>query len=135
MAKQQLSNTEKVNAYLSELNHPLKDVVIALRKEIGSVKQIEEHIKWNSLSFYYSGEIKNFNAKEYSSDLVVLNLSKKEYVLLVFPTGAKITVTNNLLEGNYTDGRKMAKILNIADLKNKKIELHLVINDWLSKIE
>lgn len=134
MAKQQLSNTEKVNAYLSELNHPLKDVVIALRKEIGSIKQIEEHIKWNSLSFYYSGEIKNFNVKEYSSDLVVLNLSKKEYVLLVFPTGAKITVTNNLLEGNYTDGRKMAKILSIADLKNKKTELHLVINDWLSKI-
>lgn len=135
MAKQQLSNTEKVNAYLSELNHPLKDVVIALRKEIGSVKQIEEHIKWNSLSFYYSGEIKNFNAKEYSSDLVVLNLSKKEYVLLVFPTGAKITIANNLLEGNYTDGRKMAKILSIADLKNKKTELLLVINDWLSKIE
>lgn len=133
MAKQQLSNTEKVNAYLSELNHPLKDVVIALRKEIGSIKQIEEHIKWNSLSFYYSGEIKNFNAKEYSSDLVVLNLSKKEYVLLVFPTGAKTTIANNLLEGNYTDGRKMAKILSVADLKNKKTELLLVINDWVSK--
>lgn len=135
MIKQQLSNTEKVNVYLSELNHPLKDVVIALRKEIGLIKQIEEHIKWNSLSFYYSGEIKNFNAKEYISDLVVLNLNKKEYVLLVFPTGAKITAANNLLEGNYTDGRKVAKILNVADFKNKKTELRLIINDWLSKIE
>jgi hypothetical protein len=50
----------------SETGTNVATVVEAVRKIIVSAdKQIGEHIKWNSPSFFYSGEMKPFNPKEY----------------------------------------------------------------------
>jgi len=66
------------------LNHPLKNVVQALRKIVLSVdEEIAEQIKWNSPSFYYTGAMKPFDPKEYKRDIVVFNLHKNDCVLLV----------------------------------------------------
>jgi hypothetical protein len=56
------SETEKVDAYMQGLTHPLAKVVEALRKIIlSSDREIGEEIKWNAPTYFYSGEMKPFN--------------------------------------------------------------------------
>lgn len=136
MAKLKPTNQEQVTAYIEKQEQPLATILTFLRQIILETDQeIAEHIKWNSVSFYYSGEMKPFDPKEYKRDLLVINIHKKDGILLVFPTGDKINDTSGLLEGNYTDGRRLAKIKDLADAKNKKEALQSAINDWIFKIE
>ncbi|MEI2695830.1 MAG: DUF1801 domain-containing protein [Saprospiraceae bacterium] len=130
------NNTDALNNYLNELEHPLKNALLELKQQILSkFPEISAQLKWNSLSLYFNGEMKPFNPKEYKRDLVVFNLNKKEYILLVFPTGSKINDGNQILEGEYSDGRRMLKISSIEDLKNKMTDLHLVIKSWIAQID
>ena len=137
MAKaKKLSETEEVGLYYEKLEHPLKNVVEALRTTVlAASEQLAEQIKWNSPSFYYTGEMKPFDPKEYKRDLVVFNLHKKEYVLLVFPTGAKVNDPTGLLEGQYTDGRRTVKISTLEEAEKKASDLQAVILEWLKLIE
>lgn len=136
MAKQKISNKEQVSEYILKLENPISEIVCFLRKIILDIdSEISEHIKWNSVSFYFSGEMKSFDPKEYQRDLLVLNIHKKESVLLIFPTGNKINDAPGFLEGNYPDGRKIAQIKNLKEAENRKNDLQNVIKDWLSKIE
>ncbi|HEX5652477.1 MAG TPA: DUF1801 domain-containing protein [Chitinophagaceae bacterium] len=96
--------------------------------------EIKEQIKWNSPSFYYAGEMKEFDPKEYKRDIAVTNLHRGN-IMIVFPTGAKIVNPDNLLEGNYPDGRKIVKFRDLQDIKNKEKLLKAAIIDWLSKVE
>lgn len=46
-----------VDAFLANLEHPLKDGIVALRKTIlGVDSEITEQIKWNAPSFCYGGD-------------------------------------------------------------------------------
>jgi hypothetical protein len=137
MAKtKQNSGSEEVTAFIKKANPDTAKLLEALRQVIlNTDKDIAEQIKWNAPSFYYNGEMKAFDAKEYKRDIVVYNLHKKEYVLLVFPTGAKINDSSGLLEGDYKDGRRLAKIFDLKDLKTKEKNLQKVIKVWLSLVE
>jgi len=130
------NNTDALSNYLDNLEHPLKNVLLELQLQILSkFPEISAQLKWNSLSLYYNGEMKPFNPKEYKRDLVVVNLNKREYILLVFPTGSKIKDNNQVLEGDYPDGRRMLKINSIEDLNNKMTDLQLLIQFWIAQIE
>jgi hypothetical protein len=59
------------------------------------------------LPFYYTGDIAPFDPKEYKRDIVVMHLRKQNHVLLIFPTGEKISDLQKLFENNPTDGRRM----------------------------
>ena len=129
------TDSEKVTAHIQQLETPLTEVVTFLRNTIlATADTVSEHIKWNSPSFYYNGEMKLFDPKEYKRDIVVMNLHKGS-VLLVFPTGSKIKDTSGFLEGKYTDGRRIARILDLEDAKLKANALQDVIRDWLGKVE
>lgn len=134
MAKTKLSNTEQVSAYIDKLEQPTQGIVVALRQIILSTdEQIAEEIKWNAPSFYYSGEIKPFDPKEYRRHIIVMNLHKR--ILLVFPSGAKIDNPSGLLTGDYKDGRRLVEIKTIDEVKSIKPQLQAAIKDWLSKVE
>lgn len=136
MAKVKPSGKEEVDQYLKTSSHPLINEVNALRKIIISTdKEIGEQIKWNSPAFFYTGEMKSFDPKEYKRDILVMNLHKKEFVLLIFPTGASITDARGLLEGNFPDGRKTIKIHSMKDVNHKQAALQTIIKNWLSLIE
>jgi hypothetical protein len=95
--------------------------------------EIREHIKWNSMAFFYSGEMEEFDAKEYKRDILVVNLHRGKF-LLVFPTGSKIE--NSILKGkNYPDGRKILTIDSLSDLKKIESDLKAGIINWLAQIE
>ena len=139
-SKQELSTKpsepEKVDAYLKKLKHPLKEVVEALRKIILSTdKEIGEEIKWNAPTFFFSGEMRPFNPKEYKRYVVVFNLYQKDCIRLVFPNGAKVNDKTGFLQGDYTDGRRLALFPNISEVKSKEKVLQAVIKKWLKLLD
>jgi hypothetical protein len=131
-----LSEPDKVDAYMQQCKHPLVKVIEALRKIILSTdKEIGEEIKWNAPTFFYSGEMKPFNPKEYKRYLVVFNLLKKDCIRLVFPSGAKVNDASGLLEGDYADGRRLAMFYDVKDVRSKEKQLQKIIKKWLSLLD
>lgn len=135
MAKSTLTDMEKVAAHIQQLDPVVAATVGTLRAIIlAADKTIAEQIKWNSPSFYYSGPMKDFDPKEYKRDIIVMNLHKGK-ILLVFPTGARIKDTTGLLEGKYTDGRRLMPIKDMEDAQAKEKGLKKIIKDWLKSVE
>jgi hypothetical protein len=130
------SEPEKVDAYMRKLKHPLAGVIEALRGIILSTdKEIGEEIKWNAPTFFYAGEMKPSDPKEYKRYIIVFNLFKKDCIRLVFPSGAKIKDTSGFLEGDYTDGRRLAMFHDMKDVKSRKKALQGAIKKWLILLE
>jgi len=135
MSKEKKSDSDLVSDLIKGLSPDFAETVAYLRQVILSTdQQISEQVKWNSPAFYYNGEMKSFDAKEYKRDLAVINV-RKENVLIVFPTGAKIADTTGILEGNYTDGRRLASFTDLENAKKKSEDLQKVIRQWLSLVE
>lgn len=134
-AAKDIHDPESVTAHIQKLDPAFATLVEAVRKLIlNTDATIGEQIKWNSPSFFYTGQMKPFDPKTYKRDIVVMNLRKGE-ILLVFPTGATITDTTGLLEGTYTDGRRMAKFITMDDVQQKGKALQTVIKAWLELVE
>src|SRR5215211_686713 len=90
-------NTEQVNEFMSQLDHPFKAEVEMVREIIKHVnKDITEQIKWNAPTFSYNGEY-----------FVTFNLWEKKRIHLVFHNLMVSKVKSQLLEGDY-DHRRMA---------------------------
>ena len=95
-----LSVEEQVTAHIQK-NEPgfaliletIRQIILKTDKEIG------ERIKWNNPSFYYTGEMKPFNPKEYKREIAVFNFYKGR-IMLVFPSGEKVNDTSGLLQGD-----------------------------------
>jgi hypothetical protein len=130
------SESEKVDAYMQGLKHPLADVVEALRRIILSTdREIGEEVKWNAPTFFYAGEMKSFNPKEYKRYIVVFNLYRKDCIRLMFPSGARVSDESGFLAGDYADGRRLAMFLNMGDVKSKQTSLQAVIRKWLETLD
>ncbi len=131
------SAPDKVDAWMATLEHPLKPVVEALRKVIlAADKTVGEHIKWNHPAFYYTGEMKPFDPKEYKRYLIIFNLHSKDGgVLLVFPHGAGVDDPGGLLTGDYADGRRLARFHTLADVTAAKKPLTNIIKSLIRQID
>lgn len=81
------SESDKRDAYMNNLKHPLAGVAKALREIILKTDpEIGEEIKWNAPAFFYTGELPPFNPKDYKRHIVVFNFYKQDCIRLVFPT-------------------------------------------------
>lgn len=130
-----LSDKEQVTQYIQNLEPDLGKIITYLRKVIlGTDKQIGERIKWNNPSFYYKGEMKEFDPKEYKREIIVFNLFKGR-IMLVFPSGAKVKNTSGLLEGDYKDGRRIIVFKDMKDVKANEKALQSVIKQWLALVD
>ncbi len=120
MAKIKLTDTEQVIEQIQKLEPGLSEIIQRLRESILSTdKEIGERIKWNNPSFYYTGEMKPFDPKEYKREIIVFNLFKGR-IMLVFPSGAKVNDKSGLLEGDYKDGRRIAIFKDMDDVNAKE---------------
>ena len=130
------SEPEKVDAYIAKLTHPLADVAAALRKIILSADpEVGEEIKWNAPTFFYSGELPQFNPKEYKRHIVIFNLYRKDCIRLVFPSGARVEDNSGLLEGDYPDGRRLALFHDMKEVKSRKATLQRIVKQWLATLD
>ena len=129
------SHSKEVTEYINSIDREFKQTIELLREVfLNADSEIAEHIKWNSPSFYYSGEMKEFDAKEYKRDLAVINLHRGK-ILIVFPTGNKIDKETGLSGKNYPDGRKIVEILNLEDAEQKRESLKKGIRNWLAQVD
>src|SRR5260221_2161427 len=130
-----LTDHEQVTQHIQKLDPAIRDTVETLRKIIlNTDKEISERIKWNNPSFYYSGEMKPFDHKEYKREIIVFNLHKNR-LMLVFPGGVKVNDNSGLLTGDYTDGRRIVVFKDIEEVLVKKTALQHVIKEWLKLID
>lgn len=130
-----ISEPEKVESYLSAFEHPLKEIVLALRHEILQANQlIGEGIYWNAPTFFYTGEMETFNPKEYKRYLVGFVFNRTDCIRLVFLKGATVNDSKNVLEGNFKDERKLMVFQNMEDVQNKKEALKEILNELITKI-
>jgi len=130
-----LSDQEQVTEHIQKLEPGLAKTIEVIRQIILSTdREIGERIKWNNPSFYYTGEMKSFDPKEYKREIIVMNLFKGR-IMLVFPAGAKVNDTSGFLEGDYKDGRRVVVFKDLDDVYAKKEVLQSVIKKWLELVE
>jgi hypothetical protein len=133
--QKKLSDQEQVSEHIEKLDPEFGKIIEAIRKIILSTdQQIGERIKWNNPSFYYTGEMKPFDPKEYKREIVVFNLYKGR-IMLVFPSGATVKDSSGLLEGDYKDGRRITVFKDMNDVKAKEKALQKVIKEWLKLVD
>ena len=129
------SDKDKVTQHIKNLEPELVKVITYLRKLILSTdKSIGERIKWNNPSFYYTGEMKEADPKEYKRELIVCNLHKSR-IMLVLPSGAKVKDSSGLLEGDYKDGRRLIVFKDLKDVQAKENILQSIIKQWLALVD
>jgi hypothetical protein len=130
-----LSDQEQVTEHIKKLEPAFGKIIQTIRQIILSTdKAIGERIKWNNPGFYFTGEMKAFDPKEYKREIVVMNLYKGR-IMLVFPSGAKVKDTSGLLEGDYKDGRRITVFKDMKDVKLKEKALQKVIKEWIKLID
>ena len=136
MAKSiKLSDREQVTQHIKKMDPALGKIIEAIRQIILSTdKEVGERIKWNNPSFYYTGEMKAFDPKEYKREIIVMNLFKGR-IMLVFPSGAKVKDASGLLTGDYKDGRRVTIFTDLKDVESKKKALQKVIKEWLKLVD
>jgi len=129
------TDTGQVTAHIKKLDPSFGKIIEAIRQIILKTdKEIGERIKWNNPSFYYTGEMKPFDPKEYKREIIVMNLFK-ERIMLVFPSGAKVNDRSGLLEGDYKDGRRITIFKDMKEIKSKEKLLQSVIKKWLTLVD
>lgn len=118
-----LNDTEKVEAYMDALNHPLKKEVEAVRSIIKNANsKLNERIKWNAPSYYYM------------DDIVTFGPLRSEKILLVFHHPFVVKVKSKLLEGDYKD-RRLVYLDSMKAIKENKKELEQIINEIIDLID
>jgi len=123
-----ISETEKVNEFMAELNYPLTDVIQYLRKYILSIdKTIGEGIFYNAPVFFYTGTMKPFDPKEYKRYIAGCNLFKKDTLRVIFLRGSSASDPKGILQGDYKDGRRLISFKSIDDVKCVETELREII--------
>jgi hypothetical protein len=131
-----ISEPEKVDDFLNNLEYPLLDVVKYIRAFILSIdKNIGEGIYWNVPTFYFTGKLEPFDAKEYKRYIVGFNFFKKDCIRLIFLKGALVNDAANILEGDYKDGRRIVNIFSLEDLKQKEKALKKIVKELISIIK
>lgn len=110
------NKTGEVNAFMKLLDHPLKAEIEAVRGIIKSNPKIDERIKWNAPSFFYT------------DDLATIQVKAKQHVHLIFHHPAIVKIKSAFLEGDYKD-RRMMYFENMGEVKARKKELTRIIKE------
>jgi hypothetical protein len=126
------SDPAAVDAYLKKLKHPQSALAATLRTTIlAADPRIGEEIKWNAPAFFFTGPMEPFDPKEYRRHLVIFNFYRKDCIRMVFWHGDRAKDNSGFLEGEYADGRRLAVLRSIEDLRGRKKALIAVLKAQL----
>jgi hypothetical protein len=122
------NNPAAVEAYLTELDHPLKPVVQAIRETILKAdSKITEGIKWNSASFYCHGWFATVGARPKGALQVVLHHGAK--VKANADLGKTIKDPQGLLTWLSKD-RAIVSFTSMEDFIDKRKPFSALIKQW-----
>ena len=118
-----MSNTKKVDEFISKLEHPLKAELEAVRSIIVSANpKIEEDVKWGGPSFFYKEELATFNPRI------------KNYVALIFHKGELLNIKSDFLE-EATKGKVYAKFYSMDQVTANKDLIEKMVNTWVELMD
>lgn len=113
-----MSENPEVSAWLADLEHPLKDVILAVRTVfLEADGRISETIKWKSPTFMYEGNLASIDPKA------------RKHVAVLFHRGAEIPGDHPVLEGEGKLAR-YARFPDMASLEARRTELVAAIRAW-----
>ncbi len=116
------NKTADVNAFMNQLDHPLKDAIEAVRDIIKSNPNISERVKWNAPSFFYT------------DDLATIHVKARQHVHLIFHHPAIVSIQSEFLEGDYKD-RRMMYFESMKEVKARKKELTRIIKELVALVK
>jgi hypothetical protein len=116
-----------VATFMSELDHPLKAEIEALRALVlGAHEGITEHIKWNAPSFCYGGD-----------DRVTFRLQPTS-LQLIFHRGAKVKSVEGFAFADpsgllklITPDRGVVTFASMADITRQQAALTTLVARWI----
>lgn len=118
-----MSNTKKVDEFMSKLEHPLKTEMEAVRQIlINANAKIEEDVKWGGPSFFYKEDLATFNPRI------------KNYVALIFHKGELLNIKSDFLE-QATKGKVYAKFYSMDQVRENKELIEKMVNAWVELMQ
>ncbi|WP_254155256.1 DUF1801 domain-containing protein [Chryseosolibacter indicus] len=129
MPSNKLKETNEVNDFLDNLEHPLMPIILKLRSVIlTSDKKLTEHIKWNAPSFCINGD-----------DRITMKLFPPKNVQIIFHRGAKVKAQpkekliddiTGLLKW-VTNDRAVATFTSLEEVESKASDLKVIVKKWI----
>ncbi|MBT1705301.1 DUF1801 domain-containing protein [Fulvivirgaceae bacterium PWU20] len=124
-----MKETNEVNDFLDNLEHPLMPIILKLRSVIlTSDKKLTEHIKWNAPSFCINGD-----------DRITMKLFPPKNVQIIFHRGAKVKAQpkekliddiTGLLKW-VTNDRAVATFTSLEEVESKASDLKVIVKKWI----
>jgi hypothetical protein len=113
-----MNENPEVSAWLAELDHPKKPVILAVRSVILEADdRITEVIKWKSPTFMYEGNLASIDPKA------------RKHVAVLFHRGAEIPGEHPLLQGEGKLAR-YARFGDLASVAAGREELTGIVRAW-----
>jgi hypothetical protein len=108
----------EVEAWFKDLDHPLKDAMLQVRKIIlAADRRLDETIKWKSPTFVFEGNMASIDPRS------------KKHVNLMFHQGASLPGKHPRLEGGGATVRYL-RFADLADVKAKRRDLETAVRAW-----
>ena len=108
----------EVNAWFDRYDNPMKIAVQRTREILlGADPRIDETIKWSTPTFTYKGNLVSFQPRA------------KQFVSLLFHTGASIPGEHPLLEGGG-DTARYARLDDLDAVERARPELEAIVRAW-----
>jgi hypothetical protein len=118
-----MNKTKKVDAFMAQLDNPLKQEMEAVREIIlRATDVVSEDIKWSAPSFFYKDNMATFNPRA------------KKFVNLTFHKGVLVNDATGLLEGDQKEAR-VARFYSMEDVHQKKEALEQVVKSWVQVMD
>jgi uncharacterized protein YdeI (YjbR/CyaY-like superfamily) len=118
-----MNDTKKVDEFISQLEHPLKAELEAVRSIIVNANpKIEEDVKWGGPSFLYREDMATFNPRI------------KNYVALIFHKGELLNIKSDFLE-QATKGKVYAKFYSMDQVTANKELIEKMVNAWVELMD
>ncbi len=120
-----------VEAFISALDHPLKDAIVALRQLLlGADPAISEEVKWNAPSFRTSDHFATMHLRRQDSFQLILHLGAKSGRTV---TKDAIADPDKLLKWLGPDRASVA-FAGAADLARKRDALIAIVRQWIGHL-
>lgn len=119
----------EVEAFLATLQHPARDLVVALRARVlGADASIAEGIKWNAPSFRTRDWFATTHLRTKTGVGLILHFGAKKNAIA--DSGVAVADPGGLLDWLARD-RAMIVFRDAADLAQKAAALQAVLREWI----
>ena len=120
-----MPKAQTIDDYLATFEHPLLDAITEVRAIVWAHSpEIVEQVKWNAPTFSFRDEY-----------LLTIHVKAQDKVMLIFHNAVTPQVTSPILEGDYSDGRRMAYFTDLADVREHRAQLDDVLTQLITLLD